>query len=73
MEEADVDACSNGEGAEALRFAVMRLWAAAMQIEQSFCQTEIRSIPGLAPAIEAVRCLPASIGWADIEADDLEA
>ncbi len=72
MAGTDVDAGSDNESAETLAIAVMRLWAAAMQIEQNFCPAAIRSVAGLQHAIQAARHLPPSIGWTDSAPDDTE-
>ena len=72
MAGTDVDAGSDNESTETLTIAVMRLWAAAMQIEQNFCPAAIHSVAGLQRAIEAARHLPPSIGWTDSALDDTE-
>jgi hypothetical protein len=72
MAGADVDACSDNESTETLEIAVMRLWAAAMQIEQCLCPAAIHSVAGLQRAIEAARHLPQSIGWTDSAPDERE-
>ena len=43
--------------------AILRFWAQAMDIARTFRDDEIRSVPGLAAAIEAARPLPDAIGW----------
>jgi hypothetical protein len=48
-----------------LRLAVLRFWAEGAEIAQRFDQAEIMSVPELAAAIEAVKLLPAAIGWED--------
>jgi precorrin-3B methylase len=48
-----------------IELAILRFWAAAMHIEQSFSQAEIEVLPGLAAAIAAARQLPGVIGWDD--------
>ena len=68
-----VDASSDGECTDTLALAVMRLWGAAMQIEQSFSQADIWSVPHLLCAIETARRLPAGVGWAEPEPNDTEA
>jgi hypothetical protein len=50
-----------------LELAVLRFWAAGVDITQKFGQSEINSVPGLATAIEAVKALPLVIGWGDEE------
>jgi hypothetical protein len=49
-----------------LQLAVLRLWAAAVQMEQGFSRHEIEAIPGLSQAIEAAQSLPTAIGWGDV-------
>jgi hypothetical protein len=48
-----------------MAWAVLRLWAAAMAIQQGFSQVEIESVPGLVAVIEAAGALPEAIGWGD--------
>jgi hypothetical protein len=45
-----------------LEFAILRLWAQGLSLSQQFGEAEIRSIPGLAAAIDAIRALPSAIG-----------
>lgn len=49
-----------------LQLAVLRLWAAALQMEQSFSRQEIEAVPGLFQAIQVVHSLPSAIGWDDV-------
>jgi hypothetical protein len=44
---------------------VLQFWAQAMDISRVFSSEEIRSIPGLATAIEAAMQLPDAIGWTE--------
>lgn len=50
-----------------LELSVLRFWAEGVGILEKFTWAEIASIPGLAAAIEAVKILPAMIGWDDDE------
>ncbi len=63
MAGTDVDARLNSDFTETLAIAVMRLWAAAIQIEQSFGQVALQSPAGLQRTINAARHLPSCIGW----------
>lgn len=66
MAREEFKAQDNNPVSPELQLAVLRLWAAALQMEQGFSRHEIESVPGLAQAIQAVQSLPSAIGWDDV-------
>jgi hypothetical protein len=48
-----------------LEMAILRFWAQGLSISQQFSEAEIKSVPGLAAAIDAIGTLPAAIGRDD--------
>ena len=69
MAREEFDPFDNEPISTELELAVLRFWAAAMQMERSFSRQEIEAIPGLSLAIEAAQSLPAAIGWDDVVSD----
>jgi hypothetical protein len=53
--------------------AILRFWAEGIGITQRFSRQQIMAVPGLAAAIEAVKALPAAIGWDDEEPQEHQA
>lgn len=44
---------------------ILQFWAQAIDIIRSFSPEEIKSVKGLAQALDAARKLPDAIGWGD--------
>jgi len=46
---------------------ILQFWAQAIDIMRDFTPEEIKSVKGLAEALEATRKLPEAIGWGEKE------